>query len=57
MSEDIKRMDIREFREVGFLQEVNRTRHHPLPHLRGWYRQLVVCRQCQRAYPRPMFYP
>lgn len=30
MNEDINRMDIREFREVGFLQEVNRQFFHPL---------------------------
>jgi len=30
MSEEIKRMDIKEFREAGFLQEVNRQFFHPL---------------------------
>lgn len=30
MSEEIKRMDIKEFREEGFLQEVNRQFFHPL---------------------------
>lgn len=29
MSEEIKRMDIKEFRELGFLQEVNRLVLHP----------------------------
>ena len=28
--EDVKRMDIQEFREEGFLQEVNRKFFHPL---------------------------
>ena len=30
MAEQIKRMDIKEFREFGFLQEVNRLFFHPL---------------------------
>ena len=30
MSEDIKRIDIKEFREKGFLQEANRKFFHPL---------------------------
>ena len=30
MTEAIKRIDIKEFREVGFLQEVNRLFFHPL---------------------------
>lgn len=30
MSEEIKRMDIKEFQEEGFLQEVNRQFFHPL---------------------------
>jgi hypothetical protein len=30
MSDEIKRIDIKEFREVGFLQEVNRQFFHPL---------------------------
>jgi hypothetical protein len=30
MSDDIKRIDIREFRERGYLQEVNRQFLHPL---------------------------
>jgi len=30
MSEEIKRIDIKEFREKGFLQEVNRLFFHPL---------------------------
>ena len=30
MSEEIKRIDIKEFREKGFLQEVNRQFFHPL---------------------------
>jgi hypothetical protein len=30
MSEEIKRMDLNEFREKGFLQEVNRLFFHPL---------------------------
>ena len=30
MSESIKRMDIKEFREKGYLQEVNRRFFHPL---------------------------
>lgn len=30
MPEEIKRMDIREFVEIGFLQEVNRQFFHPL---------------------------
>lgn len=30
MSEDIKRIDIREFRERGYLQELNRRFLHPL---------------------------
>lgn len=30
MSEDIKRMDIKEFRENGYLQEANRLFFHPL---------------------------
>lgn len=30
MADDIKRMDIKEFREVGFLQEANREFFHPL---------------------------
>lgn len=30
VSDDIKRMSIKEFREVGFLQEVNRLFFHPL---------------------------
>jgi len=29
MSNDIKRMDIKEFREIGFLQEANRLFFHP----------------------------
>lgn len=29
-SQQIKRMDIKEFREVGYLQEVNRQFFHPL---------------------------
>jgi hypothetical protein len=30
VSDDIKRIDIKEFRELGFLQEVNRQFLHPL---------------------------
>lgn len=30
MSEEIKRMDIKDFRNLGFLQEVNRRFLHPL---------------------------
>lgn len=30
MNEQIKRMDIREFQEAGFLQEANRLFFHPL---------------------------
>lgn len=30
MSDDIKRIDIKEFREFGYLQEVNRRFLHPL---------------------------
>lgn len=30
MTDDIKRMDIAEFREFGYLQEVNRGFFHPL---------------------------
>lgn len=30
MTEEIKRIDIKEFREKGFLQEVNRQFFHPL---------------------------
>ena len=30
MTEEIKKMDIKEFREKGFLQEVNRQFFHPL---------------------------
>jgi hypothetical protein len=30
MAEEIKRMDIKDFRELGFLQEVNRQFFHPL---------------------------
>jgi hypothetical protein len=30
MTEEIKRMDIKEFRELGFLQEANRQFFHPL---------------------------
>lgn len=30
MSDEIKRMDIKEFRETGLLAEVNRTFFHPL---------------------------
>lgn len=30
MTEEIKRMDIKEFREKGFLQEANRKFFHPL---------------------------
>lgn len=30
MTEEIKRMDIKEFREKGFLQEANRQFFHPL---------------------------
>ena len=30
MSDPIKRMDIREFRELGYLQEANRRFFHPL---------------------------
>lgn len=30
MSSDIKKMDIKEFREFGLLQEINRTFLHPL---------------------------
>lgn len=30
MSDDIKRIDIAEFRELGYLQEVNRLFFHPL---------------------------
>lgn len=30
MSDDIKRIDAAEFRELGYLQEVNRTFLHPL---------------------------
>lgn len=30
VSDDIKRMSIKEFREVGFLQEANRLFFHPL---------------------------
>lgn len=29
MSEEIKRMDIKEFRELGFIQEINRRVLHP----------------------------
>ncbi len=30
MADEIKRIDIKEFRELGFLQEVNRQFFHPL---------------------------
>ncbi len=30
MSEEIKRIDIKEFREAGYLQEANRRFFHPL---------------------------
>jgi hypothetical protein len=29
MTDDIKRMDIKEFRELGFIQEINRRLLHP----------------------------
>ena len=30
MSDEIKRMDVKEFRELGYLQELNRQFLHPL---------------------------
>lgn len=42
---DIKRIDIREFREVGFLQELNRLMLHPL----GLALEVIEedCEQCE----------
>ncbi len=45
MSDDIKRMDITEFRDLGYLQEVNRLFFHPL----GLALEVVIerCAECE----------